>query len=257
MDEADKKALFINTVLVAYADGALDPLERRFIRSLIERAEITREQIEQWTTGIRAGELAFEPIEDPQRRDEALMLMVGVASSDEKLAKGEQRALIEWAKAVGLAPEALQRKFREYWATDVLAEVFTRDPDASGSPLSPSADSAPVPTLLVSDNFERIEAFKSVTSGFAFEIWGLEEISRVQSEPRLAIFHTAEERVASLEMFRKLRFRFPGASIIAVLTRHQAFQVSYLLEAKVFHCMVEPIYPGELHRIALAAEQEG
>ena len=52
-----------------------------------------------------------------------------------------------------------------------------------------------------------------------------------------------------------VRRRYGEAPVVVVLNRHQAFQISYLYEAEVARCLVEPVYPGELTRVLNAVTQ--
>ena len=56
-----------------------------------------------------------------------------------------------------------------------------------------------------------------------------------------------------MQILARLRARLPRTHMVAVADRHQAFQISYLLETGLFRCMVEPIYPGEFARVLRAA----
>jgi len=69
----------------------------------------------------------------------------------------------------------------------------------------------------------------------------------------VAVFHAHEEKADTLKMLSWVRRHVGARAVIVVLNRHQAFQISYLYELEVVRCLVEPVYPGELRKVILAA----
>lgn len=248
MDDATRKAFFVNMLLVANADDGVDDAERGFLRTFVERSGITAGQVAAWTGELRAGRARFVPVDSPERADEALGLMVAVASADGTLGVNERRALLAWGRVMGLERDALVERVRERWGADVLGELFPEPAPAGATPHGARV-------LVLSEHFERIDAFIEAGAGFDFEVRERAAFTDLPGDVDFVVFHVAEAREASIATLERLRAALPGALPVAVANRHQAFQISYLLEAGVHRCMVEPIYPGELARLVARARE--
>ena len=247
MDTITKKTFFINAILIVNADGKVNPREEQFIRGLVERAGITDEQMREWLREAQSGERALRPLGDPALDAEALKLMVGAASANRKLDRDQEKALITWAKSTGISFDELKRTVRSQWGTDVLEALFITDQSAT------ETDGAGLVISVVSDHFDTLEAFMTAGEGFRLEVRPLDRLDELPVKPRYIVFHAAEEKDTTLATSDRLWRALPETRQIMVAHRAQAFQISYLLERHVYRCMVEPIYPGELHKLTAEA----
>jgi len=235
--ESSKKAVIKNAWLMAVADGRIQPEEKAWMHALVEALGIPRETAEAWIAEMRHGDIHWETVADRAEATELLRLMTGVAAADTVLDKRERDAFVALGKALGFDYAELRAVFKEAWGKDVLAEL-------SAPPEKRVAANADI--VVISDDFGELNAFVEAAGELPLETCALERLS---GAPALLIAHACVERPETVERVVTLRQRFPDASLIVVVHRHQAHHVSYALENGAVRCMVEPIYPGELERL--------
>jgi len=246
MDDTHKKAMLVNAVLVAEADGVIAPLEQGLIRQLLMLAGITDEQARRWWDEHKAGGGGFLPVHDEAAALDVLRLTIGVVAADRELAPGEWIALLHLAKALGISNDVLRELVQTCWNQDVLARLAARhEPEAA--PTGP-------PVLLVTDHFDRLEPFLAASPGVPFDQRPLGGIPAQGGQAHFAVFHAAEDKEDSVRILTALQAALPSARLMAVVGRHQGYQVSYLLEAGLFRCLVEEVYPDELAELMRSAE---
>lgn len=239
MDEPTLRTLFINTVLVANADGRVVPEERAFLKTFAERAGITPAQMRTWLAEIRAGEAEFQALDTPEHRDLLFALMIGTASSDGALSDAERDALLTWGHALGLSPETVRKRAQTLWREDVLTDLFPRqaaDAHPHDKPL----------VLVITDHFESLDAMLTANPEVAVTLQPMSGLPGGVEVPPVIVFHAQEDTASTLEMLARVQRQLPKRAVVVVLNRHQAFQISYLYDAQAQRCLVEPVYPGEL-----------
>lgn len=236
MDESLKKALFTNAIIMAKADGEIEPEEKDFIKKLMTEAEITNNQAGQWLKDARENDYQLLPVQGQDHLDQLLRLMIGIAATDKKLRTSEKEILVQIGKVNGLSTEELVHALKKYWDLDNFEAIFH-------GPGSGTENEYHI--TVVSDHFTDVADFIKVCGGVHFETCDLKSI-KPDMAPEWIIFHAADKKRRSLNMLDRLQSVFPESKIIGVVARAQAFQVSYLLDAGAFFCMVKPIYPNEL-----------
>ena len=238
MQEQDKRAFFINALLIAYADGEVHPHELQWIEALIRVAGISAEQEQAWHQEIKSGNLEFQPV-GHDRAVDMIKLAAGVMGADNRLDQRERHALLQLGNLLGLAPAELNDIFRASWGKNVLAEIFP--------PLTDAPDSDSI--VLLRDYFERLEEIVSANATLELTQRSWEEFRRHPGQPAFVVFHTAPDRKESEGMLSDLKSLAARAKLVAVVQRHQAVQVSYMLAGGAFRCMIAEGYPQELSRI--------
>jgi len=128
MEQADKRALLVNALLIAEADGQVDPLEQRFIQRFMKRAGISMGAAGRWWSEHREAGGGFLPVGDPARALDCLKVTIGVAAADGRLDPGERGALRQLVAALQLPEEGLQEALAEHWGADVVGQVFPPAP---------------------------------------------------------------------------------------------------------------------------------
>ena len=242
MDESTLRAMFVNTVLVANADGRVAPEQRVFLQRFAKRANITPAQMKAWVAEIRAGKADFQALDSPEHREVLFALMIGTASSDGTLSDGERDALLDWGRVLGLSPETVRKRAQTLWSEDVLATLFPGQAAVKPASASPRL-------LIITDNFASIGGMLAASPEIPVSLQPMTNLPAAADAPSVIVFHAHEEKAQTLNLLADLRQRLPGRAVLVVLDRHQAFQISYLYDANVERCLVEPVYPGELARV--------
>ena len=258
MDEQTLRTLFVNTVLVANADGEVSPEERTFIQNFVTRAGISEAQMRTWLGSIREGESTFQPLESDAHADALFALLVGAASSDGKLSPAEREALLQWGRVMGLTAEQVRDKARALWQHDVLADWFPA-PDApadTSTDVISAGTETGVEALIVSNQFSGLQAMLEVSPEVSVQVTTMNDAPAGLGADTVAVFHAHEDKADTLDMLSWVRRHVGAQTVIVVLNRHQAFQISYLYEHKVDRCLVEPVYPDELKKVVLAARAD-
>jgi hypothetical protein len=237
MDEATKRALFTNALLVAHADADFESREQQLLAAFIDRAGVPRDVARRWYDEMRAGDIAFKPVPDRASAVAALRLAVGVVAADGRLEPRERLALFALAKAVGLSAAELRRVYEESWGKAVLDELFGAAPPSRRPRES---------VVAVRDGFEALEPTAAASPEVPLDRCTLAEALVLRPAPDWVVWHAAETRDQSLTMLAKLVRALPRAKNVVIVSRHQGPQISYLLEQGATRCLVEPIYPGEL-----------
>ena len=248
MLDDDTKALFVNALLVAHADGTFDALERDFMRRLIDKLTIDTATARRWYLELKSGNLDFRPIDDPYARSEALRAAVGAAAADGRFDAREKTALRSLGKVLGFSFEQLQQAVNENWGTDVIVDLL--DPPATPPAGLPGENpDAGSPFVVIEDHFDKLEAFVTASPGIPFTRCRLADLRRHVGIPRYAVFHAAPDRDTTSSVYKRLQQHWPSSRKVAVVARHQGHQVSYLLEWGASRCLVEDIYPNEFNRL--------
>lgn len=236
MDLETARACITNALLIALADRQFHPLQRQLLQRFVAEAGVPVETARTWADAVRNGAIDFLPVREPEQAVVVLKLALGVAAADGALAPEERSALRALGKATGVGRQQLEQLLREVWGKDVIVDLFP--------PLSPLSAG----TVLVSDDFKRLQPMLDASKDVALDVRTLDEVRPTQAA-RAVVFHAAEERDATLAKLEQIKRLSPDAVWIAVIDRHQAPQVSYLLDAGVFRCLVEDVYPGELRAL--------
>lgn len=244
MDEKTKKTFFINAVVMAKADGAIDPVEKKFIRKLMDKAEISGNQANEWLAEARKNEYRVLPVTNQDDITKLLKLMIGVAAIDDKFKSQEKEILIQIGKANGLSQKELVDLIKGNWNRNVIEDIF--------EPARPIVTQI-FPVAIITNDFDMLDNFINVNTDITFKKLTMTEIAS-ENPPDFVVFHTAENKEDSLNRLRKIQNIFPKARTIAVVKRDQAFQVSYILDHGAFRCMVKPIYPNELRERIIKTE---
>jgi len=243
MDPDLVRKLLINMVILAQADGAVDPLEREFVQKFLKAARVSNTLANAWMTDAAAAGWTFQPVAERQPVLDLLKLMVGVAAADGRLEKKEGDLLIQMAKVCDIPREDVAAMVKENWGRDVLADIITR---LSAKPSEPKAE---LTVALVTDNFASAENVVAGNPSLQFTRHALAEVLGDGVPSPVIVLHACENRQDSLNAVDALKKRNPGAKIIVVVRRDQAFQIRYLMEQGIHRCLVEPIFPNELRQV--------
>lgn len=243
MDDATKKALLINAVILAKADGVIQLIEKAYLKRFMEEAGITQGQARRWMA--EAGETGtFQPVADKQQAVDMLKLMIGVAAADKRLEESEMQTLSQMAKAFDIPHDELLTLIKQCWQKDMIGELLTKDKPAT------STERQLPSVALVTDGFDNIDQFVGVCPYFSFESLSLGEIIADRRDGwEAVVFHTVNDKEKSIELFDRIKNSVPDAKIIAVVPRSEAFLISYLLERGIHGCLVEPVYPNEFQKL--------
>ncbi|MBT6275422.1 MAG: hypothetical protein HOI95_14960 [Chromatiales bacterium] len=242
MDNDTKRALFINAVLVANADGVIQPEERMFLKRMIGSMALPNAHVQQWLREARKADLGLEPIHDRQAAEMVLRAMIGTAAADRQLHGAERQLLISWAKTNNFSASELADLLREHWNGPTQKELMQ---GASGSAGSIREQHRGV---LVGEGFDDVEALMTTSPELELQLRNIEQALNAAEKYQFVVFHADEDKALSLRMLRRLADVFDKRPIVVVMERHQAFQVSYLLEEKPCGCIITPVYEGELYR---------
>jgi len=234
----EKKAFFINAMLIAYADGELEASERALLTRLMQKLDVSEQQTKAWQSDLFSGQIAYQPIDDRSHAHRMLQIAVGMIAADGRLDPKERSALIHLSKALGYDFDALQKVYYDTWGKDAFAKAFPPPRQISIEGI-----------LMLSDHFAGFDDFVDKAKGLQFVRCTQQELQQRQIQTSHVIFHAAPQREETLRMVQVITRRCPDALKIAVLNRHQAPQVSYVLEAGIDRCMIEEVYPGELNRL--------
>lgn len=248
IDDATKQAILHNAVLIANADGRLDPAESTFLREFLRIVGVSAEQAAAWHGEVHASGQGFAAVTDPEQARRMLEVLVGVAAADGRLDEREWHALFSIAKAADIPYEEVRELVQSKWGTDVLAGLAPSP--STAAPVVAEQRSRRV--LAVTDHFDRLEPFIEAAPTVEFHRCPLGDVGAVRLP--YAIFHTAEDRDTSLKILAFLHQALPDSKAIAVVRRDQAPQVSYLLQGGVCRCIIEDVHPGEFERLLRKVE---
>jgi tellurite resistance protein len=246
LDQDTLKAIFQNALLMAFADGVFHPLQREFLKDLVEHAGIAPETAKQWKAELESGALAFRPVRDREAAVEVARVAIGAAAANGVFHPKEKLALLELGKALGLERDELQRLVHETFGKDVLAEVFSRRPEAPDV----SADA-----WVVTDDFVGLDAFLAAATALGPKALSARDALYAAPFDGLVFFHVREATAQSQERLGALRKRHPRARIVFVAERAQAFQIGYLLDAGAAGCLIAPVYPDEIAGLVARLER--
>jgi tellurite resistance protein len=248
LDQDTLKAIFQNALLMAFADGALHPLQREFLKDLVEHAGVDLETAKEWRAELESGTLAFRPVRDRKAAVEVARVAIGAAAANGVFHQKEKLALLELGKAVGLDRDELQRLVHESFGKDVLREVFTKAP-------APGEFESEAGAWVITDDFPALEAFLASAAGLSPRTTTAREALAAPSFSGLLFFHTRETTAQSQGRLDALRRRHPGARIVFVAERAQAFQIGYLLDGGAAGCLIAPVYPDEIEGLLARLER--
>jgi DNA-binding NarL/FixJ family response regulator len=240
MNEEVKRAVYINLLLLAMADGEIVPAERAYLRRFTESAGITEAEERAWQQEIQKERSGFVPITDQNAARDALAIMARMVRVDNAFEASEQDAYINMGKALGINQEQLGAVLREVWANDPVAAL-----DAV-SPNKVSSDAAIV--FVVKENIEDRQDLIQSASHLELSFVPLAALSKVTPPPRIVLFHAADDKNDSKKILTALRSQLPETKIVFIARRDQAPQIGWLLGMGADRCFVEPLYPNEIGR---------
>jgi tellurite resistance protein len=241
MREEALKATYINLMLLASADGRVDPAERDYLKRFVELSGISGDQERRWQHEIRSGQNQFRAIEDKDEANEALALMARMVRVDGEFEEVEQEAYIAMGKALGFEPDELGPALREYWEKDPLDACEAEQ--RAGTP-APGA----VSVLVVEEDLGEKEKVKKAAPGVDVRFGSMSALPAPADAPDVILFHAAEERLDSKARLSALNDRFPNSFIAFIARRDQAPQIGWLLYQGAKRCFVEPLFPNEIGR---------
>lgn len=237
MRDESLKATYINLLILAAADGKIDPAERDYLKRFAEISGITEDQERRWKWELDSGKISFRTIEEPADAKEALALMARMVRVDGVFDPAEQEAYINMGKALGFAEEELGPVLREYWNKDPLEGKVEKAP--------PSSPDGPA-VLVVEDDLGERAVMEKAAPGAAIQYTVMSALSGLRTAPDIVIFHAAEERLDSKKRLEVLSSRFSKSFVAFVARRDQAPQIGWLLGLGAKRCFVEPLYRGEI-----------
>lgn len=243
MDQTTQRSCLLNALMVAGSDGSFDPVEQRLVQEFMRHAGIDDGTARRWHAEHVAAGGGFLPVADLAAARDVLKLTIGVAGADARLDPGEWAMLALLAKALEVPVGELRALVQAAWGRDVIADLF-----------APPAPAAP-PVLLVTDHFDRLDAFLEASPGIRFERRTLVQLPASGVGASWVVFHAAEDREETQRIQAALGRAAPAARTVAIVGRHQGYQVSYLLASGTYRCLVEALYPNELARVL--AEERG
>jgi uncharacterized tellurite resistance protein B-like protein len=239
MREEALKATYINLLLLASADGRVDPSERAYLKRFVEAFGVSEDLERRWAWEMSSRQTGFLSIENRDDAEEALALLSRMVRVDGEFGEAEQDAYVAMGKAMGFTPAELGPVLRAHWNEDPPALADKKVHFASG---------AEVDVLVMADDIgdravvERAAAGASLRYAFMVDLPGSGEF------PDIVLFHAAEDREDSKRRLEALRERFPEAFIAFIARRDQSPQIGWLLGLGAGRCFVEPLYPDEIGR---------
>jgi len=243
MEQATIKGLLINMAILAQADGAVDPLERNFVKGFLKKVRVSNAEANRWLAEAQSEGLKFQPVPERKQALDLLKLMVGVAAADGKLEEKETATLVWMAKACGISQEETTALVKDYWKRDVFAEVLARP-----SP-KPTEQGAELRVTLIADGFAKVEDLVTGNPSVRFDRHKLDEVLSGAVRPEAIVLHAQEKREDSIGTAKAVKNACPNAKIVVVVRRDQAFQIGYLMEQGIHRCLVEPIFPNEISQV--------
>lgn len=227
MSDELKRAVVINTLLVAQADGVLADEERELLGKMFKGMGVNASMAALWYEEHIAKGYGFLPVADPNLAEVVVKRAIDVVAADGRFEPGERKALLALAKSVDMSTDRLHVLIADRWPREFTMPAKAVPQGA---------------VLLIPDGFDDVEAFIGACPDVTFEVRGAgalpEDFSGVM------LIHALPQAASSITLLTQSRRR--NASVIAVVGRHQGGQVSQLLEAGAARCLVQPLYPGEL-----------
>ncbi len=231
-----RQHFFVNAHLLARADGRTSPEEQRLLDLLAEQLGVTPEERARWISEC-GPDAVFLPMRDQAEAREILGLMIQLAGADGLVLATEKQALLRAGKVMGLPAGEL----------DVLVQAMTgAHLSLAATEAVRSAAASQALVTVLSDHYESLPQLLDASAGLPLDVRTLDALKARRPPPEHVVFHALDDRQASLEIVARVRRAAPKARIIPVVRRDQGYLVSYLLEAGVQRCIVEPVYPGEL-----------
>jgi hypothetical protein len=241
MLEESKKGCLINLWLIAYCDGEYHPNEKKWIQTFVREAGIDPAEAAVWFEEIELGGTDWQPITDRGDARDLLKIAVGVIGADGRLDERERTALFQLGKALGFEIDEVAQILSASWGRNVMLDIFpTRTiPPPAGA------------YVIVTDDFDAIARFKTVTRGITFEERSFEELTRQKGDPAVVVVHAADDRGASMARLELLKKRLPNSMFFFVVRQGQANQVGEAFVRGVTRCMIEPIFKNEFTKLLL------
>ena len=234
-DSQDRLNWIKNLIQIMCCDRDIARGEKKF---LARAAKELRVEVTDWN-GLLKRVLKDEriryPVEDHDMAIGTLKSLVVMARADGRLDKNEKHYIHRFAKMVGLSNDEFRRTVEDI-DVENLFEPFRQE---TGS------------IVAIKEDFEHIDKFVAIAqdNDNTVSIAGFDDFVRdANASPKVVCFHAAPERDASVEKCRTLLDR-SGDNVVSVLSRHQGYQVKYLLEMGLRKCIIEPVYSRDIDEI--------
>ena len=241
MNDDVKKAVYVNLLLLAMADGKIAPAERAYLQRFASSAGITDAEAGRWQQELRDGNIGFLPVNDPAALEDALTIMARMVRVDEVFDAAEQEAYITLGKALGVGQDALGAALRQVWNTDPEAAFNAVRP-------APAPGDDSVSVLVIEDDFRDRKALERASAGVRLVFSSLSNCRSTDAQPKIVLFHAADDRMRSKDILATLEKVFSDSKVAFVARRDQAAQIGWLLDIGAARCFVEPLYPDEIRR---------
>lgn len=244
MQEETVKAIYMNLLLLATADGIIAPEERQYLRRFAEVSGVDEATEMAWRSELGSGQAFFRPISSEDSREEALGLMARMLRVDGELTAEEQNSYTALGKALGYSMDELGAALRKFWNADP-AKMSGKVPP----PVEKKGDLPYCATIVLKDDMDddfTVKLLQAVDGATHVEF---ENIRQMDVPGELVIFHAGADRAISQERLQVLQNTFSNAKVAFIVRRDQASQIGCLLEKGAAKCLVEPLYSQEIETL--------
>lgn len=234
-DSQDRLNWIKNLIQIMCCDRDIARGEKKF---LARAAKELRVEVRDWNALLQRvlkDERIRYPVEDHDKAIATLKSLVVMAKADGHIHKNEKHYIHRFAKMIGLSNE----EFRRIVEDIDVENLFRPFQKTTGG------------ILAIKEDFEHIDKFVAIAqeNDNAVSIAGFDEFVRdAEASAEIICFHAAPERTDSVKTCRKLMEK-SGDNVVSILSRHQGFQVRYLLELGLRKCIIEPVYSRDIDEI--------
>lgn len=240
----DKTNCIKNLMRIMCCDGRIAAREKKFLAAAAKQLCV---EVKDWNAlkdQVRKDLQTVYPVRNRDRAIASLKAMVVMARADRKVDQKEGDLILQFAKSLGLSNQEWKKILKDI----TLQSLFEPFQSASVSPFVTGS------ILVLKEDFDKMDQFLKVLEehGIPFRIAGFDELVR-QARPAedVVCFHAAEDRHKTVDKCRKLLAE-SGNRVVSILSRHQGYQVRYLLEIGPVKCIIEPVYARDIQKLFAA-----
>lgn len=221
-----------NLIQLMCCNKIIHPAEKAFLKTAADQLDISVDDWKGLLKEVLSDNIPYYPVSDREKAIAVLKALVVMAKSDGQVDEKEKQFVMQFAKSIGIS--------RSEWKA-VLQNTDTGDLFA---PFQPPAGQI----LALSDDFEKLDAFVSVSRDNGATIQAMELNAYLQTPPSIEVvvcFHAAPQKDLTITRCQMLMNKNPEA-LVCILTRFQGHQVKYLHETGLKKCVIEPVYARDI-----------
>jgi uncharacterized tellurite resistance protein B-like protein len=234
-DSQDKLNWIKNLIQIMCCDREIADPEKKF---LFRAAKELQVEVKDWNGLLKLvlkDDRIRYPVQDRKMALATLKSLVVMAKADGRIDKNEKHYILRFAKLIGLSNSEFKQIVRDI-DVENLFRPFRR---TSGG------------IIALKEDFEHLEKFVAVAeeNDNTVHIAGYDEFVRdVTAAADAVCFHAAADRHETVDRCRTLLDK-SGDRVVSILSRHQGYQVKYLLEMGLRKCIIEPVYAKDIHEM--------